>query len=78
MNWMIDGLYGDHYRVAMGYPPLTPHNETLEHRTSGTSPVRNVRRALLASGAHLALVLGIWSGVLPRDVPSGEDRHETP
>jgi hypothetical protein len=25
MNWMIDGLYGDDYRTAMGYRPLTPH-----------------------------------------------------
>jgi hypothetical protein len=27
MNWMIDGLYGDLYRTAMGYPTLTPHDE---------------------------------------------------
>ena len=25
MNWMIDGAYGDDYRTAMGYRPLTPH-----------------------------------------------------
>ena len=25
MNWMIDGLYGDDYRTAMGYRALTPH-----------------------------------------------------
>ena len=27
MNWMIDGAYGDLYRTAMGYRPLTPHDE---------------------------------------------------
>ncbi len=27
MNWMIDGLYGDLYRTAMGYRALTPHDE---------------------------------------------------
>jgi hypothetical protein len=26
MNWMIDGLYGDLYRTAMGYRALTPHD----------------------------------------------------
>ncbi len=26
MNWMIDGLYGDDYRTAMGYRTLTPHS----------------------------------------------------
>ena len=25
VNWMIDGLYGDDYRTAMGYRALTPH-----------------------------------------------------
>lgn len=25
MNWMIDGLYGDDYRTAMGCRALTPH-----------------------------------------------------
>jgi len=25
MNWMIDGLYGDDYRTAMGYRTLAPH-----------------------------------------------------
>jgi hypothetical protein len=25
MNWMIDGLYGNDYRTAMGYRALTPH-----------------------------------------------------
>ena len=27
MNWMIDGLYGDLYRTAMGYRTLKPHDE---------------------------------------------------
>ncbi len=27
MNWMIDGLYGDLYRTAMGYGTLKPHDE---------------------------------------------------
>lgn len=27
MNWMIDGAYGDQYRMAMGYSALTPHDE---------------------------------------------------
>ena len=27
MNWMIDGLYGDLYRTAMGYRALRPHDE---------------------------------------------------
>jgi hypothetical protein len=27
MNWMIDGLYGDLYRTAMGYRQLQPHDD---------------------------------------------------
>ena len=27
MNWMIDGLYGDLYRTAMGYRTLKLHDE---------------------------------------------------
>ena len=27
MNWMIDGLYGDLYRTAMGYRTLKPLDE---------------------------------------------------
>ena len=27
MNWMIDGLYGDLYRTAMGYRTLTSYDE---------------------------------------------------
>ena len=37
MNWMIDGLYGDDYRTAMGYRPLAPHVQDeweIERQTS--------------------------------------------
>ena len=38
MNWMIDGLYGDDYRTAMGYRALTPHNEWEIERQIAVAP----------------------------------------
>ncbi len=38
MNWMIDGLYGDLYRTAMGYRTLTPHDEWEIERQTAAAP----------------------------------------
>ena len=38
MNWMIDGLYGDLYRTAMGYRPLKPHDEWEIERQTAAAP----------------------------------------
>ena len=38
MNWMIDGLYGDDYRTAMGYRALTPHDEWEIERQTAAAP----------------------------------------
>jgi hypothetical protein len=40
MNWMIDGLYGELYRAAMGYRPLTPCKEPGSCHPSDRSPDR--------------------------------------
>jgi hypothetical protein len=53
MNWMIDGAYGDHYRVAMGYRPLTPHNEVGARRCFKPKPVLGVAWATLRRAAHI-------------------------
>jgi hypothetical protein len=47
MNWMIDGLYGDLYRTAMGYRPLTPHaNDEWEIERQTTAAPGFFKRAL--------------------------------
>jgi hypothetical protein len=38
MNWMIDGLYGDLYRTAMGYRTLAPHDEWEIERQIAAAP----------------------------------------
>lgn len=38
MNWMIDGLYGDLYRTAMGYRTLKPHDEWEIERQMAKGP----------------------------------------
>jgi hypothetical protein len=38
MNWMIDGLYGDLYRTAMGYHTLKPHDEWEIERQMAKGP----------------------------------------
>ena len=48
MNWMIDGLYGDLYRTAMGYRTLAPHDEweIERHMAKGPSLFRRAYAAL--------------------------------
>ena len=59
MNWMIDGLYGDLYRQAMGYPQLQPHDEWEIERN---------RKALAAPTQQLAdrfpALIRSWTGRL--------------
>ena len=38
MNWMIDGLYGDLYRTAMGYRALRPDDEWEIERNMAKDP----------------------------------------
>jgi hypothetical protein len=39
MNWMIDGVHGDLYRRAMGYPELKPATDEWEiERSIGRKP----------------------------------------
>jgi hypothetical protein len=47
MNWMIDGVYGDQYRTAMGYQALTPHDEWEVERQMAKKPSQS-RRAMAA------------------------------
>ena len=48
MNWMIDGLYGDLYRTAMGYRTLKPHDEweIERHMAKGPSLFRRAKVAM--------------------------------
>ena len=48
MNWMIDGVHGDLYRTAMGYRPLTPHDEWEIERqmTKRPNPFRRAQAAM--------------------------------
>jgi hypothetical protein len=48
MNWMIDGLYGDLYRTAMGYRPLKPHDEweIERHMAKGPSLFQRAKTAV--------------------------------
>ena len=56
MNWMIDGLYGDLYRTAMGYRELPPPDEwEIERR--GKIPAQAERLRLSAR-------MGSWLGRL--------------
>lgn len=36
MNWLIDGIYGDLYRTAMGYRELRPHDQREIERQTRT------------------------------------------
>lgn len=61
MNWMIDGVYGDLYRAAMGYPQLQPHDEWEIERNRGTAKHRKrmaaARRFTAAVFTRLASAL---------------------
>ena len=48
MNWMIDGLYGDLYRTAMGYGTLKSHDEweIERHMAKGPSLFRRATVAI--------------------------------
>ena len=48
MNWMIDELYGDLYRTAIGYRPLKPHDEweIERHMAKGPSLFRRTKAAM--------------------------------
>lgn len=48
MNWMIDGLYGDLYRTAMGYRTLMPHDEweIERHMAKGPSLFQRAKAAM--------------------------------
>lgn len=48
MNWMIDGLYGDLYRTAMGCRPLKPHDEweIERHMAKGPSLFQRAKAAI--------------------------------
>lgn len=48
MNWMIDGLYGDLYRTAMGYRTLANHDEweIEKHMAKGPSLFHQAKAAM--------------------------------
>ena len=48
MNWMIDGLYGDLYRTAMGCRTLKPHDEweIERHMAKGPSLFQRAKAAM--------------------------------
>jgi hypothetical protein len=48
MNWMIDGLYGDLYRTAMGYRALRPDDEweIERHMVKGPSLFQRAKAAM--------------------------------
>ena len=56
MNWMIDGLYGDLYRTAMGYRELPPLDEwEIERRGKIPAQLETIR---------LSTRMGSWLGRL--------------
>ena len=58
MNWMIDGLYGDLYRTAMGYRELPPLDEwEIERR--GKIPAK-------AETIRFSTRIGAWLGRLAK------------
>ena len=61
MNWMIDGLYGDLYRTAMGYRELQPHDEWEIERRSKISPA-----PAQAERLRLSARIGSWLGRLAK------------
>jgi len=46
MLWMIDGAYGDLYRKAMGYRPLTPHKETRAYTQSLPRFIHSIAKSI--------------------------------
>lgn len=63
MNWMIDGLYGDLYKTAMGYNGLPSDDEWEIERRKG-QPAKSARRKPSRS---IALVKS-WAGRLASQI----------
>ena len=59
MNWMIDGLYGDLYRTAMGYRELPPLEEWEIERLGKISPAPAQPETV-----RLSTRIGSWLGRL--------------
>ena len=59
MNWMIDGLYGDLYRTAMGYRELRPLDEWEIERLGKTSAA-----PAQPAAARVPVRIGSWLGRL--------------
>ena len=53
MHWMIDGVYGDLYRTAMGYRQLKPHEESENCQPSPPGFNHTMARSILALAARL-------------------------
>lgn len=65
MNWMIDGVYGEDYRIAMGYPLQQPHDEWDIERMQGAKerPARSATITRIATNAFNRLTVLVLSAV---------------
>lgn len=73
MNWMIDGLYGDDYRIAMGYRALTAHDEWEIERQTGTKHGLLLRslagiQQIWAKGRVSLLTAGTYTSAKERSI----------